>query len=722
MSSVNFSTQKLGPTTSNVNKNNDNLTDIKLATKSIASVIFLDIDGVLFDTRKQASILQKTTQLFPNSETSEFNSYHLDTAASHLFEPSAVSNLEALIKDVQNVGIVISSSWREKRSVEQLQEILQKHAFAKCIIGKTPDDNDIEFENFISDLKGRAKEIAYWLSKHLEILYFVILDDIDIGLSESFPNNFVRINPIKLLSEDDVKKTKGILTPAVPNPQKLPIDQRIDYAVKPLSGADIKKTKGILTSVPFQRSDDDSYCELSDGQFFNWKSFTEVSPQEMDRRIVLLSQNPPKIISKNHIIEDMINEMCVISPLWSHVEISDQRDMENRATLLFFEVVAKQFEPLQLFLKKRLGRHDRYELERTSAELMARELRFFIRRIASRSTASIVPLEHVKMVSSLDFSGFYLGFLPDEIGLFENLYELKLVNCDLTKLPASIGNLKRLHILELGGNRLEELPKTITDCPKLHLIYLFGNKLSYSSLLDLAKDFLSKDNAWGAVKVASKALDITGKDDSNEICLTSPYTEVIELLKTITEKLFLKDKDYKYLSGHIIEAVNKIPDEYNKFESFLEILEGTGKSLKNCFSEDPQYDELIEFINTLADKCLEIAHSLPRDLGRHSALCEIAKVLFSINYNPKAIEVAEQAVNLANSRHFLTKGVNDIKGSELEHISNILENALKRLAREDRVGLATQVAKLIPDERKQSTALANIEYFRTQSKLTVEMN
>lgn len=462
--------------------------------------------------------------------------------------------------------------------------------------------------------------------------------------------------------------------------------------------------------------------DLVNGQTFRWKSNdATVSPEEIDRRIVQLSQNPPQIIDHHHSVEEMINEMRMIVPLLNRCEISDQRDMENRATIFFFEVVAKQFKPMRMFLDRQ-GEFNRYELKREEAELLVRQIKFFIRRLSNQSNKfNRSPFdEHIGWVNELNFSGYHLGFLPEEVGLFENLSKLELANCDLIKLPHSIGNLKKLHTLELGGNKLEGFPKSITDCPNLHLIYLYGNKFSYSLLIEIAKNFLLKDNSLAAVHLASKAIQMGGDDDSNKTWLNSPYLEVVELLKAITEKLTFKNQDDDYLSYYIIEAVDKIENKYDKFDSFLNILIGTEKPLKNCCSEDYQENGLIKFKNKLTAKCLESAQLLSQ-LGKNTALCDISRVLFSINDIPKAIEVAEQAITLilSMSNYTCLTMVNGFKGSEIERISNILENASEQLAKEKRYELATQVAEKIPMKEKRSIALVNIEYFRYHSDTVV---
>lgn len=170
------------------------------------SVIFLDIDGVLFDDPSRHPIQKQAIKLFsPGINYSNFMSIHYDTAATYFFKPAAVANLNHLIQKT-NAKVVLSSNWRENRTQSQLKELFAKHSFSNVIIDKTPDEV-IE----VSTFTGRAKEINAWLLNHPEITSFVILDDYDKGLSVGYPNNFVLVDWRSLLTMEDVEKAIKIV-------------------------------------------------------------------------------------------------------------------------------------------------------------------------------------------------------------------------------------------------------------------------------------------------------------------------------------------------------------------------------------------------------------------------------------------------------------------------------------------------------------------------------
>lgn len=180
------------------------------------SVIFLDIDGVLYNKDDDIDLRSKVRELFPTFEGEKYTSYHYDTAATHFFSATAVGHLEALIKRIPNVRIVLSSNWGEGKTLSQLREIFAKHAFSQLIIDKIPDKLNREE---IKTYEGRGMErltmeramrIACYLEKHPEIANFVILDDRDIGLSKTFDKKFVHIKG-KILSGEDVVQAAKIL-------------------------------------------------------------------------------------------------------------------------------------------------------------------------------------------------------------------------------------------------------------------------------------------------------------------------------------------------------------------------------------------------------------------------------------------------------------------------------------------------------------------------------
>lgn len=141
------------------------------------------------------------------------------------FDPEAVANLHMLITKLEErgfiVSIVISSSWRIDRSVDDLRRLFSPHAFSHHIISKTENYTTRKLSNgesvFLHPRGGptwsRAYEIKCWLVDHLqgrrdyESLSFVILDDVDDYFSAFFSTSKYHItNSTKLLTADDVTR------------------------------------------------------------------------------------------------------------------------------------------------------------------------------------------------------------------------------------------------------------------------------------------------------------------------------------------------------------------------------------------------------------------------------------------------------------------------------------------------------------------------------------
>jgi HAD domain in Swiss Army Knife RNA repair proteins len=164
----------------------------------VKSVVFLDIDGVLFHNAQDGSVGRKVCELFPGKDI--YTDFECDIAATHLFDKTALSHLEKLLLE-EDALVVLSSSWKDGKSVSKLKRIFAACFFCNRIIDKTPGEG----------YAPRCDEIAEWLSEHPGITNYVILDDRDEGLSQRFENNFVRVDIRKLLTGSDVEKAKKIL-------------------------------------------------------------------------------------------------------------------------------------------------------------------------------------------------------------------------------------------------------------------------------------------------------------------------------------------------------------------------------------------------------------------------------------------------------------------------------------------------------------------------------
>ena len=149
-------------------------------------IIFLDFDGVL----------NVDTALADDSQ-------ELWTASWLL--PDLVSRLGALVKSA-GAQVVVSSSWRQRRTLEELREILAHHGYLGGVFDVTPRHaRPPEGESLV-----RASEISAWLTRHPEVGSYVILDDDqEFG---ALASRHVRVDPSIGLSDADVARARAILT------------------------------------------------------------------------------------------------------------------------------------------------------------------------------------------------------------------------------------------------------------------------------------------------------------------------------------------------------------------------------------------------------------------------------------------------------------------------------------------------------------------------------
>jgi hypothetical protein len=127
-------------------------------------IIFLDIDGVL-NSDKHANRYS-----LEEWENLSYLERHIDNEAVELIN---------YICDKTNAQVVVSSTWRYGRTVEQLQQILNDRGGTFKVIDKTPEHS----------IRYRGYEIDDWISKnrskdengdYFKFTNYVILDD-DIG-------------------------------------------------------------------------------------------------------------------------------------------------------------------------------------------------------------------------------------------------------------------------------------------------------------------------------------------------------------------------------------------------------------------------------------------------------------------------------------------------------------------------------------------------------------
>lgn len=165
-------------------------------------IIFLDIDGVL------------NNELWYRSENFRQGKDREEYELSQ-FDPRCVAHLNHLTLET-NAKIVVSSSWRLGKTVEELQELFEKIGIEGEVIDKTPylrfQKND-DYDRSVP----RGCEIKAWLESNKSILgdkmskvKYVILDD-DSDMLYWQRKNFVQTDPYCGLTSQGVFKAKNIL-------------------------------------------------------------------------------------------------------------------------------------------------------------------------------------------------------------------------------------------------------------------------------------------------------------------------------------------------------------------------------------------------------------------------------------------------------------------------------------------------------------------------------
>lgn len=156
-------------------------------------VIFLDIDGVL------------------NSTTSTIIRHHLGTNDNMHYVSEENFNLLKILVDEANAHIVISSTWRkdrgfieqaqnEKDIIEKFRVFFKEHGWENApIIGITPNLSGFRGEEVATYLDGLSKT---------DIIedYIIIDDDSDFILSDLKEMNPIRLDRMKIYSEEDLYK------------------------------------------------------------------------------------------------------------------------------------------------------------------------------------------------------------------------------------------------------------------------------------------------------------------------------------------------------------------------------------------------------------------------------------------------------------------------------------------------------------------------------------
>ena len=157
---------------------------------TLLKIIFLDIDGVL------------------NNVPFHKNFKGTFTKSTDEIDTQSVLWLNDLIKET-DAKVVVTSTWRLGKTVEELQKILEDKGFVGEVIGKTDSLNN--------GYVFRGNEILKWMKDNEQLVgyyayyeSYVIFDD-DSDMLYWQKDNFIKIDPWFGLSPNHCYKAKKIL-------------------------------------------------------------------------------------------------------------------------------------------------------------------------------------------------------------------------------------------------------------------------------------------------------------------------------------------------------------------------------------------------------------------------------------------------------------------------------------------------------------------------------
>lgn len=182
-------------------------------------IIFLDIDGVLnhelwYKSRTHSELTMEELKLVAQGKIKESKLLY----DKNQFDPERVELLNSLTDDT-GAKIVVSSSWRKSRTLEDMQLLLNEIVGVKAeIIGLTPylqffDPDNEEYKYSVP----RGCEIKAWIDKNIEDKHsdscefkYVIFDD-DSDMLYQQKNNYIRVDRYCGLTSTNIFFARQIL-------------------------------------------------------------------------------------------------------------------------------------------------------------------------------------------------------------------------------------------------------------------------------------------------------------------------------------------------------------------------------------------------------------------------------------------------------------------------------------------------------------------------------
>jgi hypothetical protein len=156
---------------------------IKLKQKKY---LFLDIDGVLnsFDDYNMTG-----KEFLKNLKNISF-----------VTSDKQMSLLNKIVEEY-NPTIILSSYWRTRYSLKELNNIFRENGFVGKISGVTSKEGE--------EHKDRWKQIKLYIEEN-KVKDYIILDDEDITRTDEKINNFIRTDSYEGLTEKHIKQIQKI--------------------------------------------------------------------------------------------------------------------------------------------------------------------------------------------------------------------------------------------------------------------------------------------------------------------------------------------------------------------------------------------------------------------------------------------------------------------------------------------------------------------------------
>ena len=153
-------------------------------------VIFLDNDGVVCLSTEWGGRSKKKSKYlkeFPGTESSMPAWVKMDN-----FNDKAVKVLNSILEQT-GADIVVSSDWKLYCTLDELKEMFTKYGVVKQPIDTTPNiplkyDKQYYTEGELAEY--RISEINMWLKEHPEVTQWVAVDDLPLGVIDTFDNSF----------------------------------------------------------------------------------------------------------------------------------------------------------------------------------------------------------------------------------------------------------------------------------------------------------------------------------------------------------------------------------------------------------------------------------------------------------------------------------------------------------------------------------------------------